>query len=74
MFFFFWFIVKNFSFFFCFYTGLNGDGDWEAAKIDELVQGLEDLHQKLTPWFKEQNEAKKVYFLFRFFFFFASFF
>uniref|UniRef100_F1L9T7 Glutathione S-transferase 1 n=1 Tax=Ascaris suum TaxID=6253 RepID=F1L9T7_ASCSU len=40
--------------------GLNGGDDWEAAKIDELILGLEDLFQKIVPWFKEQDEAKKI--------------
>uniref|UniRef100_A0A915A6L8 Uncharacterized protein n=1 Tax=Parascaris univalens TaxID=6257 RepID=A0A915A6L8_PARUN len=40
--------------------GLNGRDDWEAAKIDELILGLEDLFQKIVPWFKEQDEAKKI--------------
>lgn len=42
------------------FKGLNGGDDWEAAKIDELILGLEDLFQKIVPWFKEQDEAKKV--------------
>uniref|UniRef100_A0A0M3HPS6 GST C-terminal domain-containing protein n=1 Tax=Ascaris lumbricoides TaxID=6252 RepID=A0A0M3HPS6_ASCLU len=42
------------------FKGLNGGDDWEAAKIDELILGLEDLFQKIVPWFKEQDEAKKI--------------
>jgi hypothetical protein len=37
-----------------------GADDWEAAKIDEIILALEDVHQSLRPWFIEQNETKKV--------------
>lgn len=37
-----------------------GSDDWEAAKIDELLNALEDVLQSLRPWFIEQNETKKV--------------
>uniref|UniRef100_A0A158R4S3 Glutathione S-transferase 1 n=1 Tax=Syphacia muris TaxID=451379 RepID=A0A158R4S3_9BILA len=40
--------------------GLNGKTDWESAKIDELIQSMEDLHNKLSPWFTEQDGVKKV--------------
>jgi len=40
--------------------GLNGIDDWESAKIDELVLGLEDLLQKMAPWFREESETKKI--------------
>uniref|UniRef100_A0A1I8A1M6 glutathione transferase n=1 Tax=Steinernema glaseri TaxID=37863 RepID=A0A1I8A1M6_9BILA len=40
--------------------GMAGGDDWEAAKIDELVFGVEDLVQKTTAWFKEEDEKKKI--------------
>ncbi|TMS37121.1 hypothetical protein L596_004121 [Steinernema carpocapsae] len=40
--------------------GLAGGDDWESAKIDELVFGVEDLVQKTSAWFKEEDEKKKV--------------
>uniref|UniRef100_A0A914CWT3 glutathione transferase n=2 Tax=Acrobeloides nanus TaxID=290746 RepID=A0A914CWT3_9BILA len=40
--------------------GLMGADDWEAAKIDEIILALEDVHQSLRPWFIEQNETKKI--------------
>ncbi|VDK47827.1 unnamed protein product [Gongylonema pulchrum] len=41
-------------------NGLLGADEWEAAKIDELIMGLEDLMQKLSPWIHEQNDTKKI--------------
>lgn len=40
--------------------GLDGKDDWESAKIDECIMGQEDLLQKMVPWFREENEAKKI--------------
>uniref|UniRef100_A0A914V701 glutathione transferase n=1 Tax=Plectus sambesii TaxID=2011161 RepID=A0A914V701_9BILA len=40
--------------------GLDGKDDWESAKIDECVMGLEDLLQKMVPWFRETDEVKKI--------------
>lgn len=41
-------------------SGLMGGDDWEAAKIDELTMALEDVFQGMQPWFKEQDDSKKV--------------
>jgi len=38
---------------------LNGKDDWEAAKIQELSGGIEDLLSNFRPWFMEKDEAKK---------------
>ncbi|CAB3399268.1 unnamed protein product [Caenorhabditis bovis] len=40
--------------------GLAGDNDWDAAKMDELVACVEDFLIQIQPWFKEQDNAKKV--------------
>ncbi|GMR61435.1 hypothetical protein PMAYCL1PPCAC_31630, partial [Pristionchus mayeri] len=39
---------------------LAGKDDWEQAKVDEMVMGVEDLLVKLQPWFNEKSEAKKI--------------
>uniref|UniRef100_A0A8R1HW89 glutathione transferase n=2 Tax=Caenorhabditis japonica TaxID=281687 RepID=A0A8R1HW89_CAEJA len=40
--------------------GLAGENDWEMAKMDELVACVEDFLIEIHPWFKEQDNAKKV--------------
>uniref|UniRef100_A0A914VAT3 glutathione transferase n=1 Tax=Plectus sambesii TaxID=2011161 RepID=A0A914VAT3_9BILA len=40
-------------------SGLNGKDDWEAAKIQELNGGVEDLLAGFRPWFTEKDETKK---------------
>ncbi|CAI5454600.1 unnamed protein product [Caenorhabditis angaria] len=40
--------------------GLSGDNEWETAKMDELVACVEDFLIQIAPWFKEQEQAKKV--------------
>ncbi|CAD6190547.1 unnamed protein product [Caenorhabditis auriculariae] len=40
--------------------GLDGQDEWETAKMDELVSAVEDLLNHINPWFKEQDNAKKV--------------
>jgi len=39
--------------------GLNGKDDWEAAKIQMLHGGAEDLMTHMIPWFREQDADKK---------------
>jgi len=39
--------------------GLNGKDDWEAAKIQMLQAGIEDLITKCFPWFLEHDADKK---------------
>jgi len=39
--------------------GLAGSNDWEAAKIDELNDGLVDVMGNIRPWFMEQDPEKK---------------
>ncbi|GMT35435.1 hypothetical protein PFISCL1PPCAC_26732 [Pristionchus fissidentatus] len=39
---------------------LAGKDEWEQAKVDEMVMGVEDLLVKLQPWFNEKSEAKKI--------------
>uniref|UniRef100_A0A914VBI2 glutathione transferase n=1 Tax=Plectus sambesii TaxID=2011161 RepID=A0A914VBI2_9BILA len=39
--------------------GLNGKDDWEAAKIQQLNGGIEDLIVQVIPWFREQDPEKK---------------
>ncbi|CAL2049796.1 hypothetical protein CAEBREN_15068 [Caenorhabditis brenneri] len=40
--------------------GIAGENDWETAKMDELVSCVEDFLIEINPWFKEQDNAKKV--------------
>uniref|UniRef100_A0A1I7WNT8 RING-type domain-containing protein n=1 Tax=Heterorhabditis bacteriophora TaxID=37862 RepID=A0A1I7WNT8_HETBA len=40
--------------------GLAGKDDWEQARMDELVSCVDDLLIKMSPWFKEQDNAKKI--------------
>jgi len=39
--------------------GLGGADDWEAAKIDELNDGVIDVMGNLRPWFQEKDPEKK---------------
>jgi len=39
--------------------GLAGSNDWEAAKIDELNDGLVDTMANIRPWFQEKDPEKK---------------
>jgi len=39
--------------------GLAGANDFEAAQIDALADGLQDMRQKLYPWHMEKDPAKK---------------
>lgn len=40
--------------------GLGGENEWETAKMEELVACVEDFLIEIQPWFKEQDNAKKV--------------
>ncbi len=55
-----WFAEISASVVIIFIAGLNGKDDWEAAKIQMLHGGVEDLMTHFIPWFREQDADKKV--------------
>ncbi|CAJ0575007.1 unnamed protein product, partial [Mesorhabditis spiculigera] len=40
--------------------GFSGKDEWEEAKVDELVMGVEELLGKMQPWLDESNTTAKI--------------